>query len=127
MKPRTKPRRELFPERKPYRSGFLKVSKLHTIHFEECGNPRGKPVLIVHGGPGGGCNATMRRYHDPARYRIVLFDQRGCGRSMPRCSRSFSMSATRFHVVFSRSSENGLLFPQPRWLCSTTRHFLGSK
>jgi proline iminopeptidase len=73
----------LFPEIEPYRAGRLAVSGLHEIYFEECGNPLGKPVVMVHGGPGGGSNATMRRYHDPARYRIILFDQRGCGRSTP--------------------------------------------
>jgi proline iminopeptidase len=76
-------RRTLFPEIEPYRMGRLKVSALHEIYFEECGNPGGKPVVMVHGGPGGGCNPTMRRYHDPAVYRIILFDQRGCGRSTP--------------------------------------------
>src|SRR5215510_11231393 len=70
----------------PYRQQHLKVGDKHEIFFEECGDPRGKPVLIVHGGPGGGCNASMRRYHDPSRYRIVLFDQRGCGRSLPHAS-----------------------------------------
>jgi proline iminopeptidase len=70
----------------PYRQQHLKVDDKHEIFFEECGNPRGKPVVIVHGGPGGGCNASMRRYHDAARYRIVLFDQRGCGRSLPHAS-----------------------------------------
>ncbi len=73
----------LYPEIEPYRTGRLKVSDLHEIYFEECGNPNGKPILMVHGGPGGGCNPTMRRYHDPAKYRIILFDQRGCGRSSP--------------------------------------------
>jgi proline iminopeptidase len=76
-------RRTLYPEIEPYRTGRMKVSALHEIYYEECGNPRGKPVVIVHGGPGGGCNPAMRRYHDPDRYRIVLFDQRGCGRSIP--------------------------------------------
>ena len=76
----------LYPPIEPYRHGRLKVGAGHEIYYEECGNPHGKPVLIVHGGPGGGCNATMRRYHDPARYRIVLFDQRGCGRSLPHAS-----------------------------------------
>ncbi|GAK45633.1 proline iminopeptidase [Tepidicaulis marinus] len=76
-------RRTLYPEIEPYSSGFLKVSDLHTIYYEECGNPKGKPVLIVHGGPGGGCNPTMRRTHDPKAYRIILVDQRGCGRSTP--------------------------------------------
>lgn len=73
----------LYPPIEPYRQGRLKVSGGHEIYYEECGNANGAPVLIVHGGPGGGCNATMRRYHDPSRYRIVLFDQRGCGRSVP--------------------------------------------
>jgi proline iminopeptidase len=76
-------RRTLYPETEPYSSGFLNVSDLHTIYYEECGNPKGKPVLIVHGGPGGGCNPTMRRTHDPEAYRIILVDQRGCGRSTP--------------------------------------------
>lgn len=76
----------LFPEREPYHSGWLKVSKAHDIYFEVCGSPRGKPVLMVHGGPGGGSNPAMRRYHDPNRYRIILFDQRGCGRSAPYAS-----------------------------------------
>ncbi|MFT4078037.1 prolyl aminopeptidase [Rhodomicrobium sp.] len=76
----------LFPDISPYRTGWLKVSDRHDIYFEECGNPAGKPAVWVHGGPGGGCNATMRRYHDPSKYRIVLFDQRGCGRSTPHAS-----------------------------------------
>ena len=76
----------LYPAIEPYRQERLKVGSGHEIYFEECGNPDGKPVLVVHGGPGGGCNSTMRRYHDPARYRIVLFDQRGCGRSAPHAS-----------------------------------------
>jgi proline iminopeptidase len=59
------------------------VSELHTLYFEQCGNPRGKPVVFLHGGPGAGCNAKSRRFFDPARYRIILFDQRGCGRSTP--------------------------------------------
>jgi proline iminopeptidase len=73
----------LYPEIEPYKTGRLKVSALHDIYYEECGNPYGKPVVMVHGGPGGGCNPAMRRYHDPDRYRIILFDQRGCGRSTP--------------------------------------------
>jgi len=76
-------RRGLYPEIEPYDSGLLKVSALHTLYFEQCGNPRGKPVVFLHGGPGAGCNAKSRRFFDPARYRIILFDQRGCGRSTP--------------------------------------------
>jgi proline iminopeptidase len=73
----------MFAPIEPYTSGRLKVSGGHEIHYEVCGNPRGIPVIVLHGGPGGGSNPTMRRYHDPARYRIILFDQRGCGRSTP--------------------------------------------
>ncbi|HEY7764969.1 MAG TPA: prolyl aminopeptidase, partial [Aestuariivirgaceae bacterium] len=71
------------PEIEPYKTGRLKVSQRHEIYFEECGNPGGKPVVLVHGGPGAGSSPTMRRLHDPRAYRIVLFDQRGCGRSTP--------------------------------------------
>ncbi|MGH6860662.1 MAG: alpha/beta fold hydrolase, partial [Phyllobacterium sp.] len=73
----------LYPEAQPYAEQMLEVSELHTIHVEECGNPDGKPVIMIHGGPGGGINPTMRRLHDPALYRIILFDQRGCGKSTP--------------------------------------------
>jgi proline iminopeptidase len=73
----------LYPPIQPFNKGMLKVSDTHTIYYEECGNPNGKPVIMVHGGPGGGCSESMRRFHDPRVYRIVLFDQRGCGRSLP--------------------------------------------
>ena len=76
-------RLQLYPPIEPYKTGLLKVSDLHEIYYEECGNRDGKPALLVHGGPGGGSNPTMRRFHDPDVYRIILFDQRGCGRSTP--------------------------------------------
>jgi proline iminopeptidase len=79
----TKPLAELFPPIEPYRTGRLAVSKLHTLYFEECGNPKGKPVVFLHGGPGGGLDPDYRRYFDPKKWRIVLFDQRGCGKSRP--------------------------------------------
>ena len=79
----TKGLRDLFPKTKPYRSGYLKVSTLHTIHFEEYGNPRGKPLVFLHGGPGGGIEPFYHRYFDPKKWRIVLHDQRGCGKSTP--------------------------------------------
>lgn len=72
-----------YPPLEPYRIHRLRVSELHEIHVEECGNPAGKPVVFVHGGPGGGVEPWHRQFFDPARYRIVLFDQRGCGRSRP--------------------------------------------
>jgi len=75
--------RTLYPDIEPYASGMLKVSPLHTLYYEQCGNPKGKPVIFLHGGPGAGCNAKSRRFFDPARYRIVLLDQRGSGRSTP--------------------------------------------
>lgn len=74
---------DLFPDIEPYVRHSLAVSTPHVLHIEECGNPDGIPVLFVHGGPGAGCEAYHRRFFDPARYRIVLFDQRGCGRSTP--------------------------------------------
>ena len=73
----------LYPEITPYRTARLQVSGLHEIYFEECGNPKGKPAVVLHGGPGGGITPPMRRFHDPQAYRIILFDQRGCGRSTP--------------------------------------------
>ncbi|KZC42278.1 UNVERIFIED_ORG: prolyl aminopeptidase, partial [Rhodanobacter sp. FW104-R5] len=77
------PLRSLYPEIESFDSGFLPVSPLHTLYYEQSGNPHGKPVVFLHGGPGGGTNPKCRRFFDPAVYRIVLFDQRGCGRSTP--------------------------------------------
>ena len=79
-------RRSLYPEIDPFRTGRLKVSPVHEIYFEESGNPDGKPVVFMHGGPGGGTEPKHRRYFDPSVYRIVLLDQRGCGRSTPFAS-----------------------------------------
>lgn len=75
--------RELYPAFDCYNSGFLKVSDLHAIYYEESGNPKGQPAIFVHGGPGAGTEGTLRRYFDPKHYRIILFDQRGCGKSTP--------------------------------------------
>ena len=77
------PLRSLYPDIEPFDSGFLPVSPLHTLYYEQSGNPNGKPVVFLHGGPGGGTNPKCRRFFDPAVYRIVLFDQRGCGKSTP--------------------------------------------
>ncbi|RMF07841.1 MAG: prolyl aminopeptidase [Candidatus Neomarinimicrobiota bacterium] len=77
---------ELFPPIEPYREFFLPVSELHTIHVEEAGNPDGAPVVFLHGGPGGGIEPVYRQYFHPEKYRIILFDQRGCGQSTPFAS-----------------------------------------
>ncbi len=76
--------KNLYPECPQYHDEMLKVSSLHTIYYEECGNPNGMPVIFLHGGPGSGCNPTQRRFFDPTYYRVILFDQRGCGRSTPQ-------------------------------------------
>ncbi|MEU0790235.1 prolyl aminopeptidase [Amycolatopsis sp. NPDC005961] len=73
----------LYPEIDPCDHGLLDVGDGHEIYWETCGNPDGKPALVVHGGPGTGCSTNLRRYFDPAKYRVVLVDQRGCGRSTP--------------------------------------------
>ena len=79
-------RRTYYPPIEPFHVGRLKVGHGHELYFEESGNPRGKPVVFLHGGPGGGTEAKQRRFFDPAAYRIVLFDQRGCGKSTPFAS-----------------------------------------
>lgn len=89
-------RRSLYPAIEPYRKDYLRVSPVHEIYFEECGNPRGKPALFVHGGPGAGAGSDSRRFFDPRRYRIVLFDQRGSGRSRPSAS---LVDNTTWHLV----------------------------
>ena len=78
--------RPLYPDIAPYATGRLKVSTLHELYYEESGNRKGKPVVFLHGGPGGGTDPRMRRFFNPKRYRIILFDQRGCGKSTPYAS-----------------------------------------
>lgn len=73
----------LYPECQPYSQALIPVSSLHSLYVEQCGNPSGVPVIFLHGGPGSGCNPAQRRFFDPDHYRIILFDQRGCGRSQP--------------------------------------------
>ncbi|MFG6195538.1 prolyl aminopeptidase [Nonomuraea sp. JJY05] len=76
----------MYPPIEPYDHGHLDTGDGHLIYWEVCGNPEGKPALVVHGGPGGGCTPGQRRGFDPERYRIILFDQRNCGRSLPHAS-----------------------------------------
>ena len=95
-KPGKAPADGLYPPIRPFRTGRLRVSPVHELYFEESGNPRGKPVVFLHGGPGGATNAGMRRFFDPSVYRIVLFDQRGCGKSTPHAS---LVDNTTWHLV----------------------------
>jgi proline iminopeptidase len=88
--------RTLYPECEPYDHGMLDVGDGHSVYWELCGNPHGKPVVFLHGGPGGGCAPTHRRLFDPDKYRILLFDQRGCGRSSPYASLEAN---TTWHLV----------------------------
>ncbi|MFI4973423.1 MAG: prolyl aminopeptidase [Caulobacterales bacterium] len=77
---------QLYPPIEPYEQGVMAVGNGHQVYWEECGNPKGKPALVIHGGPGSGATPGWRRYFDPSRYRVVLFDQRGCGRSIPNAA-----------------------------------------
>ena len=86
----------LYPPVDPFDQRMLEVGDGHRIYVEQCGSPTGVPVVVLHGGPGGGCSPAMRRYFDPAHYRIVLFDQRGCGRSRPHASVAGN---TTWHLV----------------------------
>lgn len=86
----------LYPPTDPYDQRMLDVGQGHSIYVEQCGNPNGMPVVVLHGGPGGGCSPSMRRYFDPEYYRIILFDQRGCGRSRPHASVT---NNTTWHLV----------------------------
>ncbi len=88
--------RELYPEIEPYRTHRLAVDDIHELHIEECGNPDGLPVVFLHGGPGAGVSPYHRRFFDPARYRIVLFDQRGSGKSTPHAE---LRDNTTWHLV----------------------------
>jgi proline iminopeptidase len=95
---------DLYPLIEPYDAGMLDVGGGHHVYWETCGNHAGKPALVLHGGPGSGCSVNARRYFDPNVYRIVLFDQRGSGRSIP-------------HAIF---------LPTPHHTCSLTSSCYGS-
>ncbi|WP_346290745.1 prolyl aminopeptidase [Sphaerothrix gracilis] len=88
--------RSLYPPIEPFHQGKLAVSQRHTLYFEEAGNPKGKPVVFLHGGPGGGTQPLYRQFFDPQRWRIVLFDQRGCGQSTPHAELEEN---TTWHLV----------------------------
>lgn len=86
----------LYPPIDPFDQRIVDVGDGHRIYVEQCGSPDGQPVVVLHGGPGGGCSPAMRRYFDPAHYRVILFDQRGCGRSRPHASIEAN---TTWHLV----------------------------
>jgi len=98
--------RGFYPAIAPLQHGMLDVGDGHQIYWEECGNRQGKPVVFLHGGPGSGCNENHRRLFDPERYRIVLFDQRGCGRSLPHACLEAN---TTWHLVDDIEKLRGLL------------------
>ena len=93
--------REFYPEIQPYETGMLDVGDGQTIYWEASGNPEGKPAVYLHGGPGGGSNPAQRRVFDPEKYRIILFDQRGCGQSTPHASAADAdlSTNTTWHLV----------------------------
>jgi proline iminopeptidase len=104
--------RELYPEIEPHRSQRIAVDTLHRLHVEECGNPDGLPVVFLHGGPGAGVSPYHRRFFDPARYRIVLFDQRGAGKSTPRGELRDNTTAHLVHDIEAIRTRLGI----ERWL-----------
>jgi proline iminopeptidase len=109
--------RELYPPIEPYETGMLDVGDGHRLYWETCGNPAGKPALVLHGGPGSGCTAGSRRPFDPTAYRIVLFDQRGCGRSTPHAGEpSAELSANTTEHLLADIERLRLCLGMERWL-----------
>ena len=104
-----------YPAAEPRRSGWLDVDAEagHRIYWEEYGAAGGEPVMVLHGGPGGACSPEMARFFDPARYRIILFDQRGCGKSEPNVAAAGPAAALRNNTTAD--------LPQPRWSNRMTR------
>lgn len=95
----------LYPEIEPYDTGYMPTEGKHQIYYEQSGNPQGIPVVVVHGGPGGGTAPNLRCYFNPKAYRIILFDQRGCGKSRPHASQDLSLEDnTTWHLVADMDS-----------------------
>jgi proline iminopeptidase len=105
-----------YPPVEPYDSGHLQVDGGHSVYWEMCGNPAGRPALFLHGGPGGGCSAANRRLFDPDRYRIILFDQRGCGRSRPHAITEPGLRANTTAHLVSDIETLRVSFGIDRWL-----------
>jgi proline iminopeptidase len=104
--------RTLYPEIEPYETGYLDTDDGHRVYWERAGTKGAKPVVFVHGGPGGGCNANHRRLFDPARYDVILFDQRGCGRSTPFASLD---NNTTWHLVSDLERLRGEVMDAEKW------------
>jgi proline iminopeptidase len=108
---------DLYPEIEPYDHGRLDVGDGHLVYWETCGNPAGKPAVVLHGGPGSGCSPGWRRYFDPAAYRVVLFDQRGCGRSTPHAGDpSVDLSTNTTHHLLADVERLRQHLGVERWL-----------
>ncbi|MDJ0756919.1 MAG: prolyl aminopeptidase [Ardenticatenaceae bacterium] len=108
---------ELYPEIEPFDRGHLDVRDDNHIYWERCGNPNGKPVVVLHGGPGSGSSAGFRRYFDPTAYQIILFDQRGCGRSRPHASNpQTNLSVNTTHHLISDMEKLREHFRINRWM-----------
>src|SRR5205823_3143172 len=111
---------EWYPPIEPYDRGLLDVGDGNLVYWETCGNPDGKPAAMVHGGPGQGCVPNMRRTFDPERYRAVLFDQRGCGRSRPHASDPATGSTTAPRGSSPRSGSGSARAPGRAWRPTVT-------
>src|SRR5687767_13680599 len=108
---------QLYPELEPYESGMLEVSDGHSIYWENYGNPTGKPVIGLHGGPGSGSSPRWARIFNPDHYRVVLFDQRGCGRSRPLASEpTIDLSTNTTHHLIADVEALRVLFDIEKWL-----------
>jgi proline iminopeptidase len=103
----------LYPEIQPYAQGFLNTGDGHQVYWELCGNPQGKPAIFLHGGPGSGCSPAHRRLFNPERYNVLLFDQRGCGRSSPHASLE---NNTTWHLVADMERLRGEVLKTDRML-----------
>jgi len=103
----------MYPPIEPYSHGMLETGDGHLVYWELCGNPKGKPAVFLHGGPGSGCASVHRRLFDPARYNVLLFDQRGCGRSKPHAGLDHN---TTWHLVSDMERLRGEIMGADRWL-----------
>ena len=102
----------LYPPVDPFDQRMMDVGDGHKIYVEQCGNPSGIPVVVLHGGPGGGCSPAMRRYFDPAVFRVVLFDQRGCGRSRPHAVLRGVFTMTKAEIDWFYGGGAGKFWPE---------------